>query len=42
MRPYADRMMELMIGTARASYVRVQGCRSLQRREVKRARDRCR
>ena len=36
MRPYADRMMELMIGTARAS-TSLQGLKLLQRREVKRA-----
>jgi F-type H+-transporting ATPase subunit gamma len=36
MRPYADRMMELMIGTARAS-TSLQGLTLLQRREVKRA-----
>ena len=36
MRPYADRMMELMIGTARAS-ASLQGLTLLQRREVKRA-----
>src|SRR4051812_32177415 len=35
MRPYADRMMELMIGTARASNS-VRGLPLLQRREVKR------
>ena len=34
MRPYADRMMELMIGTARAS-TSMQGLTLLQRREVK-------
>src|SRR5262249_50565336 len=34
MRPYADRMMELMIGTARASSS-VRGLPLLQRREVK-------
>jgi F-type H+-transporting ATPase subunit gamma len=36
MRPYADRMMELMVGTARAS-TSLQGLALLQRREVKRA-----
>src|SRR5215475_6721219 len=36
MRPYADRMTELMIGTARAS-TSLQGLTLLQRREVKRA-----
>ena len=36
MRPYADRMMELMIGTARAS-TSLQGLTLLQRRAVKRA-----
>jgi F-type H+-transporting ATPase subunit gamma len=36
MRPYADRMMELMIGTARAS-TSMQGLTLLQRREVKTA-----
>jgi F-type H+-transporting ATPase subunit gamma len=36
MRPYADRMMELMIGTARAS-TSLQGLKLLQRREVKSA-----
>src|SRR6188508_772370 len=36
MRPYADRMMELMIGTARAS-TSLQGLTLLQRREVNRA-----
>ena len=36
MRPYADRMMELMIGTARAS-TSLQGLTLLQRREVKSA-----
>ena len=36
MRPYADRMMELMIGTARAS-TSLQGLTLLQRREVQRA-----
>jgi F-type H+-transporting ATPase subunit gamma len=36
MRPYADRMMELMIGTARAS-TSLQGLTLLPRREVKRA-----
>jgi F-type H+-transporting ATPase subunit gamma len=36
MRPYADRMMELMIGTARAS-TSVRGLPLLQRREVKKA-----
>jgi F-type H+-transporting ATPase subunit gamma len=36
MRPYADRMMELMIGTARAS-TSLQGLTLLQRREVKTA-----
>jgi len=36
MRPYADRMMELMIGTARAS-TSLQGLTLLQRRGVKRA-----
>jgi F-type H+-transporting ATPase subunit gamma len=36
MRPYADRMMELMVGTARAS-TSLQGLTLLQRREVKRA-----
>src|ERR1041384_1115505 len=35
MRPYADRMMELMIGTARASNS-VRGLPLLQRRDVKR------
>jgi F-type H+-transporting ATPase subunit gamma len=35
MRPYADRMMELMVGTARAS-TSLQGLTLLQRREVKR------
>jgi F-type H+-transporting ATPase subunit gamma len=35
MRPYADRMTELMIGTARAS-TSLQGLTLLQRREVKR------
>src|SRR3954447_16909099 len=35
MRPYADRMMELMIGTARASSS-VRGLPLLQRREVRR------
>src|SRR5207245_6310327 len=34
MRPYADRMMELMIGTARAS-TSVRGLPLLQRREVR-------
>jgi F-type H+-transporting ATPase subunit gamma len=34
MRPYADRMMELMVGTARAS-TSLQGLTLLQRREVK-------
>src|SRR5713226_2626059 len=34
MRPYADRMMELMIGTARAASS-VHGLPLLQRREVK-------
>ena len=37
MRPYADRMMELMIGTARASSQREGGLPLLQRREVKTA-----
>jgi F-type H+-transporting ATPase subunit gamma len=36
MRPYADRMTELMIGTARAS-TSLQGLALLQRRDVKRA-----
>src|SRR5919198_718627 len=36
MRPYADRMMELMIGTARAS-TSLRGLALLQRREVRRA-----
>src|ERR1044072_9906766 len=36
MRPYADRMMELMIGTARAS-TSLQGLTLLQRRDVKQA-----
>ena len=36
MRPYADRMTELMVGTARAS-TSLQGLKLLQRREVKRA-----
>jgi F-type H+-transporting ATPase subunit gamma len=36
MRPYADRMTELMIGTARAS-TSLQGLALLQRREVKKA-----
>jgi len=36
MRPYADRMTELMIGTARAS-TSLQGLALLQRREVQRA-----
>ena len=36
MRPFADRMMELMIGTARAS-TSLQGLTLLQRREVKTA-----
>jgi len=36
MRPYADRMMELMIGTARAS-TSLRGLALLQRREVQRA-----
>jgi len=36
MRPYADRMAELMVGTARAS-TSLQGLKLLQRREVKRA-----
>jgi F-type H+-transporting ATPase subunit gamma len=36
MRPYADRMTELMIGTARAS-TSLQGLTLLQRREVQRA-----
>jgi len=36
MRPYADRMMELMIGTARAS-TSVRGLPLLQRREVRNA-----
>jgi len=36
MRPYADRMTELMVGTARAS-TSLQGLTLLQRREVKRA-----
>jgi F-type H+-transporting ATPase subunit gamma len=36
MRPYADRMAELMVGTARAS-TSLQGLTLLQRREVKRA-----
>jgi F-type H+-transporting ATPase subunit gamma len=36
MRPYADRMMELMIGTARAS-TSMQGLTLLQRREVQTA-----
>jgi F-type H+-transporting ATPase subunit gamma len=36
MRPYADRMMELMIGTARAS-TSLRGLALLQRREVKTA-----
>ena len=35
MRPYADRMMELMVGTARAS-TSLRGLPLLQRREVKR------
>jgi F-type H+-transporting ATPase subunit gamma len=35
MRPYADRMMELMVGTARAS-TSLRGLTLLQRREVKR------
>jgi F-type H+-transporting ATPase subunit gamma len=38
MRPYADRMMELMVGTARASIqTRKGGLPLLQRREVRRA-----
>jgi F-type H+-transporting ATPase subunit gamma len=36
MRPYADRMMELMVGTARAS-TSLQGLTLLQRREVRTA-----
>ena len=36
MRPYADRMMELMVGTARAS-TSLRGLTLLQRREVERA-----
>src|SRR5512133_697860 len=36
MRPYADRMTELMVGTARAS-TSLQGLTLLQRREVQRA-----
>jgi len=36
MRPYADRMMELMIGTARAS-TSLRGLALLQRREVRKA-----
>ena len=36
MRPYADRMMELMVGTARAS-TSLQGLTLLQRRDVKSA-----
>ena len=36
MRPYADRMMELMVGTARAS-TSVRGLPLLQRREIKTA-----
>jgi F-type H+-transporting ATPase subunit gamma len=36
MRPYADRMMELMVGTARAS-TSLRGLTLLQRREVRRA-----
>ncbi|HET9324156.1 MAG TPA: ATP synthase F1 subunit gamma [Gaiellaceae bacterium] len=36
MRPYADRMLELMVGTARAS-TSVQGLPLLQRREVRNA-----
>jgi F-type H+-transporting ATPase subunit gamma len=36
MRPYADRMMELMVGTARAS-TSLQGLTLLQRREVQQA-----
>jgi F-type H+-transporting ATPase subunit gamma len=36
MRPYADRMMELMVGTARAS-TSLQGLTLLQRREVQSA-----
>ena len=36
MRPYADRMTELMVGTARAS-TSLQGLTLLQRRELKRA-----
>ena len=36
MRPYADRMMELMVGTARAS-TSLRGLTLLQRREVQRA-----
>jgi F-type H+-transporting ATPase subunit gamma len=36
MRPYADRMMELMVGTARAS-TSVRGLPLLQRREVRTA-----
>ncbi len=36
MRPYADRMMELMVGTARAS-TSLRGLTLLQRRDVKRA-----
>ena len=36
MRPYADRMTELMVGTARAG-TSLQGLKLLQRREVKRA-----
>jgi len=36
MRPFADRMTELMIGTARASSS-LQGLTLLQRREVKKA-----
>jgi len=36
MRPYADRMTELMVGTARAS-TSLRGLKLLQRREVKRA-----
>ena len=36
MRPYADRMLELMVGTARAS-TSVRGLQLLQRRDVRRA-----
>ncbi|HEX2495213.1 MAG TPA: F0F1 ATP synthase subunit gamma, partial [Gaiellaceae bacterium] len=36
MRPYADRMLELMVGTARAS-TSVRGLPLLQRREIRTA-----